>query len=105
MELLQNRMTDSMIFLKYNQTKSDDLLTDFLRDIKKKQRTRGNVNNDRPNLQSTFESLGQILSILRDERFSRNRVLPCLNPAHAILLRRQIANLYPKNWGSFNIRG
>ena len=35
-EILQNRMTDSLMFLKDIQTKSDDLLTDFLRDIQRK---------------------------------------------------------------------
>ena len=47
-EILQNRMTDSLMFLKDIQTKSDDLLTDFLRDIqRKKKQTLRNVNHDR----------------------------------------------------------
>ena len=44
-------MTDSQKILEGIQVKSDDLLTDFLRD---KTSRLGNVTDDRPNLQNTY---------------------------------------------------
>jgi len=55
-------VTDTLMVVKDIQTKLDDLLTDFLRDIKNKQRL-VIVNYDRPSLHKTYGSLGQFLTI------------------------------------------